>query len=192
MGYRFELRKFTYDSLVKTGGQLKISALWANVGVAPIYNPYPLVVRLTGQDQTYTRAERILGAPDEDIVWEEGFGLPGNMSEGEYQLEIGIETGVKEIGNIQLAIEGNKDGYYPMGKLTVERGDKEMESLLKFNECIAICNFDYLPEGLEAKYDRYKPDGKPILSRGSSCPESLSSIKFLNLSANGSFMGLRR
>ena len=96
-------------------------------------------------------------------MWEERFGLPGNMSEGEYQLEIGIETGVKEIGNIQLAIEGNKDGYYPMGKLTVERGDKEMESLLKFNECIAICNFDYLPEGLEAKYDRYKPDGKPYL-----------------------------
>ncbi|MGE7823598.1 DUF4832 domain-containing protein [Paenibacillus sp. NPDC093718] len=125
MGYRFELRKFTYDSMVKAGGQLKISALWANVGVAPIYNPYPLVVRLTGHDQTYklrSREDIREWLPDEDIVWEECFSLPGNMSEGEYHLEIGIETGVKEIGNIQLAIEGNRDGYYPMGKLTVERG----------------------------------------------------------------------
>ncbi|MBT2762937.1 acyltransferase domain-containing protein [Paenibacillus sp. ISL-20] len=38
-----------------------------------------------------------------------------------------------------------------------------MESLLNFKECIAICNFDYLPEGLEAKYNRHKPDSKPHL-----------------------------
>lgn len=84
-------------------------------------------MRLTGQDQTYTlrsREDIREWLPDEDIVWEESFGLPGNMSEGEYRLEIGIETGVKEVGNIQLAIEGNNDGYYPMGKLFVEQGRK--------------------------------------------------------------------
>lgn len=35
-----------------------------------------------------------------------------------------------------------------------------MVNALNFNECTAICNFDYLPDGLEAKYDRYEPDNK--------------------------------
>ncbi|MGG3153334.1 DUF4832 domain-containing protein [Paenibacillus glucanolyticus] len=125
MGYRFELRKFTYDSEVSAGAELGIAALWANVGVAPIYNHYSLVVRLTGNSQTYTlrsREDIRDWLPDVDIAWEESFTLPEDMPEGEYSLEVGIETGVAEIGNIQLAIEGNQDGYYPMGKLFIERG----------------------------------------------------------------------
>ncbi|MED5016552.1 DUF4832 domain-containing protein [Paenibacillus chibensis] len=124
MGYRFELRKFTYDSGVKAGGELEIRALWANVGVAPIYNHYPLVVRLTGHDQTYTlhsKEDIREWLPDEDITWEESFVLPEGMTAGEYRLDIGIETGVKEIGNIRLAIEGFAQGYYPMGKINIER-----------------------------------------------------------------------
>lgn len=126
MGYRFELRKFTYDSEVKAGGNLDITALWANVGVAPIYNHYPLVLKLTGNDQTYTlfsREDIREWLPDEDIAWEESFSIPSDVPEGDYILEIGIETGVKEIGNIKLAIEGNADGYYQMGKLFI-RGDE--------------------------------------------------------------------
>jgi len=38
-----------------------------------------------------------------------------------------------------------------------------MERQPDFNECKAICNFDYLPEGLEAKYNRYHPDHKSYL-----------------------------
>lgn len=125
MGYRFELRKFAYDSIADVGGELNIEALWANVGVAPIYHRYPLAVRFTGQGRSYTlhSSEDIREwLPDEDIAWTESFSLPDDMPAGEYVLEIGIETGVKEIGNIQLAITGYQDGFYPMGKLFVERG----------------------------------------------------------------------
>ncbi|KOR90556.1 acyltransferase domain-containing protein [Paenibacillus solani] len=38
-----------------------------------------------------------------------------------------------------------------------------MASLMNFKECIAICNFDYLPEGLEAKFNRYTPDNNSQL-----------------------------
>ncbi|GAB6930891.1 hypothetical protein JCM10914A_48740 [Paenibacillus sp. JCM 10914] len=38
-----------------------------------------------------------------------------------------------------------------------------MVNQLNFNECTAICNFDYLPDGLEAKYNRYEPDNQPHL-----------------------------
>ena len=60
--------------------------------------------------------------PDRDIWWEEKLELPDDLPAGEYELELGIETGVEEIGNVRLAIEGCRNGYYPMGALTVERG----------------------------------------------------------------------
>ncbi|OME87916.1 DUF4832 domain-containing protein [Paenibacillus sp. FSL A5-0031] len=126
MGYRFELRKFTYDAEVEAGGNLDIAALWANVGVAPIYNRYPLVLKLTSNKQTYTlysREDIREWLPDEDIAWEESFSIPSDVPAGEYHLEIGIETGVHEIGNVKLAIDGNKDGYYEMGKLLI-KGDQ--------------------------------------------------------------------
>lgn len=126
MGYRFELRKFTYDAEVKAGGNLDVAALWANVGVAPIYNRYPLVLKLTSNNQTYTlysKEDIREWLPDEDIAWEESFSIPSDVPAGEYRLEIGIETGVQEIGNVKLAIEGNTDGYYEMGKLLI-KGDQ--------------------------------------------------------------------
>ncbi|MGO4693014.1 DUF4832 domain-containing protein [Paenibacillus sp. 2TAB26] len=126
MGYRFELRKFTYDAEVEAGGNLDVAALWANVGVAPIYNRYPLVLKLTSNNQTYTlysKEDIREWLPDEDIAWEESFSIPSDVPAGEYRLEIGIETGVQEIGNVKLAIEGNTDGYYEMGKLLI-KGDQ--------------------------------------------------------------------
>ena len=38
-----------------------------------------------------------------------------------------------------------------------------MERPMNYKEVTAICEFDYLPDGLEAKYDRYLPDGEPYL-----------------------------
>ncbi|WP_372630669.1 DUF4832 domain-containing protein [Cohnella sp.] len=125
MGYRYELRKLTYDSEAQAGGELQIEGLWANVGVAPIYNRYPLVVRLVGQGRTVTlrsREDIREWLPDRDIWWEEKLELPDDLPAGEYEMELGIETGVEEIGNVRLAIEGCRNGYYPVGALTVERG----------------------------------------------------------------------
>lgn len=125
MGYRLELRKLTYDSEANAGGPLSIEALWANVGVAPVYNRYPLVVRLVGQGWTYrleSREDIREWLPDQDVIWTEKLALPSDLPEGAYELEIGIETGVEEIGNVRLAIEGCRDGYYPMGAITVGRG----------------------------------------------------------------------
>jgi hypothetical protein len=118
MGYRFELRKLTYDSAVQAGGELSIRALWANVGVAPLYNRYPLIVRLVGNERThvfFSNEDPREWLPDRDILWVESFAIPVDLPAGEYRLEIGIETGVEEIGPLRLAIEGNTDGYYPMG-----------------------------------------------------------------------------
>ncbi|WP_020620918.1 DUF4832 domain-containing protein [Paenibacillus daejeonensis] len=120
MGYRFELRTFSYSPEVRPGGCLEVSGLWANVGVAPLYNRYPLTIRLVGVSQTYTftcQEDPRSWLPDEDIWWEEWLSLPDDLAEGIYQLELGIVTGIEEIGNVKLAIEGEKDGYYPLGTI---------------------------------------------------------------------------
>jgi hypothetical protein len=123
MGYRFELRKIVFDSVVKKGQNLNISALWANVGVAPIYQNYKIVIRLVNVDciYTYYSKEDIRSwLPDMDILWEEDFAIQEELPSGEYELEIGIETGIIEVGNIKLAIAEEKDGYYCMGKIIVK------------------------------------------------------------------------
>ncbi len=121
MGYRFELRKLTYNPMVKKGDVFRIRGLWANTGVAPIYHRYPLVVRLKNGKEVISFTSRTdirSWLPDMDFLWEEEFDLEGMA--GEYSLEIGIETGIPELGNIKLAIEGLKDGYYCFGKIIVE------------------------------------------------------------------------
>lgn len=123
MGYRFELRKFVYDNQVSRGLSFEINALLANVGVAPIYQKYPLVLRLRSEQDIFTlhsREDIRSWLPDRDILWKEKFQLPKEIPSGNYVLEVGIETGVKEIGNIKLAIAGELNGYYPMGQLFVE------------------------------------------------------------------------
>lgn len=128
MGYRYELRKFECDATVRRGGILHISALWANVGVAPGYHRYPLVVRLvkSGYCHTLQSTTDIRNwLPDEDILWDEEFIIPKELPAGQYELSIGIETGMEAIGNIKLAIAGEKDGYYPMGRIEIGEGGLE-------------------------------------------------------------------
>jgi hypothetical protein len=122
MGYRFELRKLEFNPVVKRNGNLIIRSLWANVGVAPIYHNYPLVIRLVGAQTIYTfksRTDIRSWLPDIDILIVDEFMLPSEVVAGEYSLELGIETGLGEVGNIKLAIEGEEQGYYPMGQIRV-------------------------------------------------------------------------
>lgn len=126
MGYRFELRKLSWQETAEAGKPFFVCGLWANTGVAPIYRKYPLTLRLVKGETVFSLQSRedIRGwLPDRDIWWEESVLLPPGIPEGDYELQLGIETGVKEIGNIRLGIAGEKDGFYPMGCLSV-KGEK--------------------------------------------------------------------
>ncbi len=123
MGYRFELRKLEYGSRVSRGMSLELRGLWANTGVAPCYKPYLVTVRLRSASQCYTyhsKTDIRYWLPDMDILWEEEFKIEESVLPGEYTLELGIETGIEGVGNLKLAIAGEKNGYYPMGTLIIE------------------------------------------------------------------------
>lgn len=125
MGYRFELRKFICDKVIEKEQKLHVSALWANMGVAPIYHNYPLVIRLKNESGCHTLLSKVdirSWLPDLDLLWEEEFVIPSRVKAGEYELLIGIETGIEEIGNVKLAITGEEDGYYKMGNIIINEG----------------------------------------------------------------------
>ena len=126
MGYRFELRR------AKAGtekGNLRLELLWCNTGAAPCYNAWPVVVRLrnaTGS-QEWTLDEDIRDwLPDEDRILKAE--LPVRLPAGEYELSVGIDTGVPELGRLNLAIDGrDESGMYLLGSVTVG-GWKERDS----------------------------------------------------------------
>ena len=126
MGYRFELRR------AKAGtekGNLRLELLWCNTGAAPCYNAWPVVVRLRNASgsQEWTLDEDIRDwLPDEDRILKAE--LPVRLPAGEYELSVGIDTGVPELGRLNLAIEGrDESGLYLLGSVTVG-GWKERDS----------------------------------------------------------------
>jgi len=124
MGYRFVLRKFTYPSRVKPGGELAFTSWWENKGVAPCYRRFRLALRLFSSTD-----KRILVANADLRSWLPGDNLcdsavtvPADTAEGPYDLQIGILDERFDEPDVKLAIEGRRpDGWYGLGKITVQR-----------------------------------------------------------------------
>jgi len=123
MGYRYVLRKFEYPSQVSRQGQLPISALWENIGVAPIYKDYKFTVRLRNGQKTIhlsTAADMRNWLPG-DIQYDENLFIPFNAPLGKYQVDIAVVSPVSYEPRVKLAIDGMAaDGWYPMGEITIE------------------------------------------------------------------------
>lgn len=124
MGYRFALRKFTYPSSVKSGGELRFTSWWENQGVAPCYRPFRLALRLN-KDQSnailVARADLRSWLPG-DNLYDAAVAVPRDLSEGEYELTIGVLDERTDEPKVELAIEGRRpDGWYNLGKIKVQR-----------------------------------------------------------------------
>jgi hypothetical protein len=123
MGYRIVLRKFEYPSVVNRQGQLSISSLWENIGVAPIYKDYKFAVRLNNSQCTkvLTTCSYLPDWLPGDIVCDEILYIPNDMPTGSYNIEIAIVSPVSYEPRVKLAIAGIKeDGWYLMGEIFVK------------------------------------------------------------------------
>ena len=122
MGYRFVVRQFNYPSFVYRQGQLSFTSLWENVGVAPIYKDYQLVVRLRNAQKTITLPvnANIREWLPGDIVCDDKLYIPYDTPLGKYQLEIAIVAPASYEPRVKLAIEGKtSDGWYSMGEIEI-------------------------------------------------------------------------
>jgi hypothetical protein len=126
LGYRFVLREFSYPSLSKKGAAAKLHMQWENVGVAPLYNAYPLVVSLVAERDT---TKRFAVTTDADTKkWLPGntelnttITIPPDVPAGKYRMEIGLVAPATGKPAIQLAIAGKTaEGWYEMGQIDIE------------------------------------------------------------------------
>ncbi|MEO7141881.1 MAG: DUF4832 domain-containing protein [Bryobacteraceae bacterium] len=123
MGYRFVLRRFTYDSVLPPQRRLAFTTWWENKGVAPCYKPFALALRLRGKTRT-----QILPASADirkwlpgDVIYDDAVFVP-DMPAGDYELELAIVDPVSNAPKVKLAIAGMEpDGWYPLGNIRVGR-----------------------------------------------------------------------
>jgi hypothetical protein len=124
MGYRFVLRKLTYPSKVKPGGELRFTSWWENKGVAPCYRPLRLAFRLhrpEGDIVVVTDADIRSWLPG-DSLYDSTVNIPADTAQGQYDLQIGILDEQANKSRVKLAIEGRQpDGWYSLGKIRMSR-----------------------------------------------------------------------
>ena len=124
MGYRLELRRACASA---EDGKLILKLLWGNSGSAPCYVNYPIVVKCrSGALERTWKPDADIRAflPGEDHLTEAV--LPLDLPAGTYELSAAIDTGIPQIGTLNLAVEGrNAEGFYPLGQLRVGRAGEE-------------------------------------------------------------------
>jgi hypothetical protein len=122
MGYRFVVRKLEYPSVVNRQGQLSITSIWENIGVAPLYKDYKFAIRLKNSKRTevLTTCAYLPDWMPGDVLCDETLYIPYDMPVGTYKIEIAIVSPVSFEPRVKLAIAGvNEEGWYPMGDIAV-------------------------------------------------------------------------
>ena len=120
MGYRFELRRIEYPAEVHPASEAMIRMWWVNAGVAPVYRPYTLALRIRGA------AEAVVELPVDirkwlpgDSLFEEPIAIP-DLPAGKYRLEAALLARRTHQPAIALAIAGRReDGWYDLGEIAV-------------------------------------------------------------------------
>lgn len=123
MGYRYALRRFTYQTPAHAGGKLAFTSWWENKGVAPCYRPFPVALRLSGPQGTVvldTAADLRKWLPG-DAIYDDAVFLPFDLKPGSYELSIGVLDPLTRKPKVKLAIAGvTADGWYPLGAIEVK------------------------------------------------------------------------
>ena len=120
MGYHFVIDYAKCPECARPSETMEMEWGIDNVGVAPIYRPVPLKIRLAGEQTSY------VFETDIDIrTWMPGkhinrasIRLPGDIPAGRYQVEIGLMN--ESIPQLYLATDAERDGaYYVVGEVQI-------------------------------------------------------------------------
>lgn len=112
MGYHYTIREAELVDSVKMGERLSLSLKIENVGVAPIYINLPFYIRLKNNNGEFTfktDANIMSWLPGEHKETFE-IPVPSDLSEGEYELQIGIGGG--DTPSVCFATDAAQDGDF--------------------------------------------------------------------------------
>lgn len=122
MGYRFVLRSFTYPKTVAPNDKLSFETWWENTGVAPCYKKFVLAIRLINNQRTevfLTDADINSWLPG-DNIFDDGFYIPANMPQGNYEIQVGIVDRQSHQPKVKLAIDcEDSEGWYTLGSIDI-------------------------------------------------------------------------
>jgi Domain of unknown function (DUF4832) len=129
MGYRLVLRELSHQAQATAGTRLSLQSQWENVGVAPMYRPWPLAYRLRNAcdevvAQWTSQADLRRWLPGERWEIEDRVIIPEQMPAGRYQLDVAVleEGGLSAL--IELPIVGKRlDGWYPVSTITIHQSN---------------------------------------------------------------------
>jgi hypothetical protein len=123
-GYRFVLREVSHAARVPPNGSLHLTMQWANVGVARLYNAFPLELYLLEAEgrvaaRGRARADAREWLPGEHRA-EESMPVPGDLKPGVYTIGVAF---VDQEGKpaIKLPIDAPETGgIYRLSRVTIE------------------------------------------------------------------------
>ncbi|MEX5281372.1 DUF4832 domain-containing protein [Nitrospira tepida] len=125
MGYRLVLREFSHQAEARAGGPLVLQSRWENVGVAPVYRPWPLAYRLRNESEQ-VMAQWTSGAdlkrwlPGEPYLVEETPAIPPDVPAGVYHIDVAVLDEAGRLPLVDLAIAGRRaDRWYPISRVMV-------------------------------------------------------------------------
>jgi len=123
MGYRFILRRMQYARRAKAGTMAPLHMWWLNAGVAPVYRPYELALRImspTGSAVIKLPVDVRKWLPG-DAVYDGSVYIPANLATGDSKLGVALLDPRTGQPAIRLAIEGRQpDGWYEIGTVSIE------------------------------------------------------------------------
>ena len=126
LGYRLVIRSVEHPATAHPGADLSVNIAWENVGVAPPYRDYRVVVRLKSEDSP--GAGPIVSVADNSIRgWLPGklktelsLRLPTSIPSGRYGLAVGVVDPLSKTPAVRLAIAGrDAEGWYPVSHVNI-------------------------------------------------------------------------
>ncbi|HEX7765302.1 MAG TPA: DUF4832 domain-containing protein, partial [Nitrospira sp.] len=126
IGYRLVLRTISHPAKVRVGPAWTLQTEWENIGVAPVYRPWPLAFRLRNSTddvvtQWTSHADVKQWLPGTRYQIEDTLRIPAQIASGVYRLDVAVlhETGKSAL--LELGIEGKRaDGWYDLSTITID------------------------------------------------------------------------
>ena len=125
LGFRIVLRAIDFAGTVHSADDLPVAMKWENVGIAPPYRDYRIALRLSDdQDKIYGQYisdKSIRGWLPGTISEKVRYPLPGDLSMGKYQVQLGLVFHSAPDRVVPIANEGKtNDGWYSVGSINIE------------------------------------------------------------------------
>ena len=122
LGFRLVLRKISFEQKADPGSKPVITLDWENLGIAPPYRDHRIAFRLRDSRDSiqgeYISDQSIRGWLPGAISVDIEYPLPGELSEGEYTLELGLVFPSAPDRIVPIANEGKTDdGWYVVGTI---------------------------------------------------------------------------